>query len=150
MIFLTLDSASELILPTGWHRLKPILNASLDKGVVSVCPPASDASACFGMLPVDVMVDDAAAVGWLMNMTLEPGSDAVEEEVTFGTAVFEEEEEEEEEVTRMNLVTWDLSSVLARFTPGLLINCACVGSWETPELLSEGTITVLFTSEAGN
>lgn len=106
------------------------------------------------MLPVDVAVDDAAE-GWLMNITLEPGTDAAEEEVSFGVVVFEEEveeeevEEEKEEVTTMNLVTWDLSSLLARFTPGLLTNCACVGTCVgIPEPLSDGTITVLFTSEA--
>lgn len=91
------------------------------------------------------VVDDVA-VGWLMNTTLELGSDFVEEGVPFGKATFEGEEEEG--VTRMNLVTWDLSSVLARFTPVLLMNSAGVRTWGTPELLSDGTTTVFFTTEA--
>lgn len=90
-------------------------------------------------------VDDVA-VGWLMNMTLELGSDFGEEGVPFDKATFEVEEEEG--VTRMNLVTWDLSSVLGRFTPVLLTNSACVRTCETPELLSDGTTTVFFTNEA--
>lgn len=90
------------------------------------------------------MVDDVA-VGWLMNMTLEL-SDFVEEGVPFDKATFETEEEVG--VTRMNLVIWDLSSVLARFTPVLLMNSACLRTCGTPELLSEGTTTVFFPNEA--
>lgn len=74
-----------------------------------------------------MMVVDDAAVGWLINMTLEQGRDVVEEVVPFDTATFEAEDEEVG-VTRMNLVTWDLSSVQARFTPGLLLNSVFVGT----------------------
>lgn len=80
-----------------------------------------------------------------MNMTLEVGSDFVEEGVPFGKATFEVEEEEG--VTRMYLVTWDLSSVLARFTAVLLMTSACVRTCETPEVLSDGTTTVFFTND---
>ena len=122
VMLLTLDNASELIPPTGGPGFNPISGVSPDNEVVSSCPPAPVAIACFGTLPTKV-VDDVA-VGWLMNMTLELGSDFVEESVSFDTATFEAEEEEG--VTRINLVTWDLSSVLlARFTPGLHMNSDC-------------------------
>lgn len=91
-------------------------------------------------------MEDDVVVGWLMNMTLELGSGFVEEGVSFDTATFEAEEEEG--VTRINLVTWDLSSVLARFIPGLQMNSDCVRTWGTLELLSDGTTTVFFTNEA--
>ncbi len=93
---------------------------------------------------MEVVVD--VTVGWLKNMTLELGSDFVEEGVPFDKAIFEVEEEEG--VTRINLVTWDCSSVLARFTPVLPVNSACVRTWGTLELLSDGTTTVFFTNEA--
>lgn len=82
------------------------------------------AIACFGMLSTEV-VDDVA-VGWLMNMTLELGSDFVEEGVPLDKATVEADEEG---VTRMNLVTWDLSSVQGRFTTGLVMNSACLRTW---------------------
>lgn len=78
-------------------------------------------------------------------MTLELGSDFKGEGVPFDKATFEVEEEEG--VTRINLVTWDRSSVLARFMPVLLMNSDCVRTWETPELLSDGTTTVFLTNE---
>lgn len=56
-----------------------------------------------------------------MNMTLELGTDLVGEGVPLAKA------EEEGGETRMNLVTWDLSSVLARFTPVLVMK-SCVRS----------------------
>lgn len=79
-------------------------------------------------------------------MTLELGSDFEGDGVPFDKATFELEEEEG--VTRINLVTGDLSSVLARFTPVLLMNSACVRTWGTRELLSDGTITVFVPNEA--
>lgn len=90
-------------------------------------------------------MEDDVAVGWLMNMTLELGSDFMEEGIPFDKATFEVAEEGG--VTRMNLVTWDLSSVLARFTAVLLMSSAFVRTWGTPELLSDGT-TVFLTNEA--
>lgn len=141
-MFLTLDNASELMPPTGWPGLSPIFGVWLDN-VVSSCPLAPGAIACFGMLPMVVLED--VTVGWLINMTLEPGSAFVEVGVPFGKAIFVVEEEEG--VTRMNLVTWDLSSELARFTPDFLINSAGVRTWETTELLSDGTTTVFFANE---
>lgn len=109
--------------------------------MLSSCPLAPGAIVGFGKLPIEV-VDDVA-VGWLMNMTLEPGSDLVKEGLPFDKA----ELEEEEGVTRMNLVTWDLSSVLALFKP-VLLNSACVRTWGTPELLNDETATVFFSNEA--
>lgn len=72
------------------------------------------------------------------------GSDFVEEGVLFDETTFEGDEEEG--VTRMNFVCWDLSSVLARFTPVLLMNSGCVRAWATPEVLSDGT-PAFFTNE---
>lgn len=57
------------------------------------------------------------AVGWLINMTLEPGSDFEEEGVPFDKAIVEVGDKDG--ASRMNLVTWDISSVLTRFTPVL-------------------------------
>lgn len=110
--------------------------------MVNSCPLAPVTIACCGMVPTEVVED--VTVGWLMNMTLELGRDFVEEGVPFDVATFEAEEEG---VTRINLVTWGLSSVLGHFMPVLLINSACVTTWGTPELFSDGT-TVFFTNEA--
>lgn len=71
-------------------------------------------------------------------MTLELGAGFGGEGVTF-------EDEEEDGVTRMNLVTWDPSSVVVCFT---LVLLACVATWETPEPLGGGTTTLFFTTEA--
>lgn len=57
------------------------------------------------------------------------------------------EEVEEEGVTKINLVTCDISSVLVRFTKGLLMNSVAVAPWEAPELVSEGTLTAFFTND---
>lgn len=129
---MTLDNASELTPAAGWPGTNPIFRVWFGNDV---------AISSFGMLPTDVVGDDA--VGWLMNITLEPGCDFVGEGIPFGMATFEAEEEVG--VTRMNLVTWDLSSVLGRFTPVLPMNSACV---RTPELVSDGTTTVFLTSGA--
>lgn len=46
--------------------------------------------------------------GWLINMTLEAGSGFAEDSVLLDDATFDVEEEEG--LTKMNFVTWDLSS----------------------------------------
>lgn len=61
-----------------------------------------------------------------MYMTPELGIELVPGVVHLDMATLETEEEEEEGVTRMNLVSWGLASVLARFAPLLLITSACV------------------------
>lgn len=61
-----------------------------------------------------------------MYMTPELGIELVPEVVHLDKATLETEEEEEEGVTRMNLVSWGLASVLARFAPLLQITSACV------------------------
>lgn len=53
-------------------------------------------------------------------MTLDAGIGFVVESVPLGKASFDAAEEEG--VTKINLVTWDLSSVFGRLTPVLLVN----------------------------
>lgn len=74
-------------------------------------------------------------------MSLELGTGFGEEGVPLDAATFEEDDEDG--VTRMNLVTWDPSSVVVRFIPVLL-----VAAWENPEPLCSGTATLFFTNEA--
>lgn len=84
-------------------------------------------------------------MGWPANITLELVNDFEEEGVLFGVALLEEEDG----ATKMYLVTWDLPSVLARFTPVLLKNSS-VRTGETPELLDDGTATTFFIAETEN
>lgn len=79
-----------------------------------------------------------------MNMTPDVGSDPVEEGGLFGRATFETVDNDEGE-TKMNLVCWGTSSVLARFTPVLLVNSACGRAWGE-ERLGDGT-TAFFTTD---
>lgn len=72
-------------------------------------------------MAADVLVKPAAA--WLMNMTPGPGSDRVEEGGLFDRPTLETVDKDGGD-TNINLVCWDVSSVLARFPPVLLASSA--------------------------
>lgn len=97
----------------------------------------------FDMAPLKLV--DVVTLGWPTRTTLEPAADCVEG-VPFDEDWFEDTEEVE--VTRIYLVTWEISSVLLRFTPVLLMG-SCDGTLETPELLRDGTTTLFCKVEGG-
>lgn len=99
-MFMPLDKAFKSTPLTGWPRFE--LRAWLDNEVVVVVGFPTLPGAGIPVLAMMVVGD--AAVGWLMNMTLEHGTGVVGE-VSFVTEMDEEEGE-----NRINFVTWDFSS----------------------------------------